>query len=142
PIDPFLVSAHRPPRLYPDLARYTYVTPLVAHRRVLFLGDVSPDRCLPLVGLRARYVCAVDPNPEHVEAARGAGHPENLSFQSMPLGALSFRDGSFDLVLAPDLSFAETPAAAVAEAHRVLDPRGYFVAVTRNPDCPSPLTGD
>ena len=85
-----------------------------------------------LLGPRAaRYVC-IDSSPKVVAAARERLRGQrNVEVREGDMHALEFADGSFDLVLLMHaLTYSERPAAAVAEAARVLRPGGRLLATT------------
>jgi SAM-dependent methyltransferase len=101
------------------------------------LGDVldvgSGDGAIAeLIAPRARSITCVDRSPRMIEAARrrlaAAG---NVRFEQADMHVLPFADGSFDEVLLLNvLTYSDLPAAAIAEAARVLRTGGRLALVT------------
>lgn len=75
-----------------------------------------------------RYVC-IDASPRVVAAARERlRRYRNVEVREADMHALPYEPGSFDLVvLMHALTYADKPAQAVAEAGRVLRPRGRLL---------------
>ena len=104
---------------------------------LLRLGDVldagSGDGAIAqLLAARARSVTCLDRSERVMAAARQRlGRERNVRFTVGDMHALGFGDGQFDHVLLFNvLTYAHSPARAIAEAARVLRPRGDLVVVT------------
>lgn len=104
---------------------------------LLRLGDVldagSGDGAIAqLLAPRARSVTCLDRSERVMAAARARlGGEGNVRFTVGDLHDLAFGDDRFDHVLLFNvLTYARTPARAVAEAARVLRPKGDLVLVT------------
>ena len=103
----------------------------------LRLGDVldagSGDGAIAqLLAARARSVTCLDRSERVMAAARQRlGRERNVRFTVGDVHALAFGDAQFDHVLLFNvLTYAHAPARAIAEAARVLRPRGDLVVVT------------
>jgi ArsR family transcriptional regulator len=96
--------------------------------------DVGSGDCAiaELVAPRARSVTCLDRSPTVLRAGRRRlAHLPHVSFRRADMHALPFASGSFDhVLLLACLDYAREPRRAVAEASRVLRPRGTVVAVT------------
>ena len=104
---------------------------------LLRLGDVldagSGDGAIAqLLAPRAKSVTCLDRSERVMAAARQRlGRERNVRFAVGDLHELGFGDAQFDQVLLFNvLTYAHTPARVVAEAARVLRPRGDLVVVT------------
>jgi ArsR family transcriptional regulator len=88
-----------------------------------------------LIAPRAEHVTCLDLSPR--VAAAGAArlaHLRHVVFRVGDMHELPFADASFDQVLlAHSLSYARDPARALAEAARVLRPRGRLAALALAP---------
>ncbi|HSW13948.1 MAG TPA: metalloregulator ArsR/SmtB family transcription factor [Solimonas sp.] len=106
---------------------------------LLDLGDVldiaSGDGVLAeLIAERARSVACVDISPTVIAAARKRlATYSNVRFHQADMHALPLPDASFDHVFAMHaLAYARQPERVVAEAARLLRPRGRVVIVALN----------
>jgi ArsR family transcriptional regulator len=104
---------------------------------LLRLGDVldagSGDGAIAqLLSPRARSVTCLDRSERVMAAARARlGRERNVRFTVGDLHELGFADESFNHVLLFNvLTYAHTPARVLAEAARVLRPKGDLVVVT------------
>jgi ubiquinone/menaquinone biosynthesis C-methylase UbiE len=101
------------------------------------VGDLGcgTGRLAGVVAPFVRRVVAVDSSPAMLEAARArlAG-AANVEVRAGELEALPLADGELDAaVLSLVLNYVAEPHAALAEAARVLRPRGRLVAVDMTP---------
>jgi SAM-dependent methyltransferase len=104
---------------------------------LLRLGDVldagSGDGAIAqLLAPRARSVTCLDRSERVMAAAQARlGRAGNVRFTVGDLHSLAFADGAFDHVLLFNvLTYAHTPARAIAEATRVLRKKGDLIVVT------------
>lgn len=101
-----------------------------AQGRVLELG-IGMGRNLAFYDpAKVKEVVGVDPSPELRQAALDAPRPDGLAvrIEDGTAEALPFEDKSFDTVVCTfTLCSVCTPAAALAEARRVLKPGGRFL---------------
>ena len=104
---------------------------------LLKLGDVldagSGDGAIAqLLAPRAKSVTCLDRSERVMAAARQRlGREGNVRFTVGDLHELGFGDGQFDHVLLFNvLTYAHTPQKVIAEAARVLRPRGDLIVVT------------
>ncbi len=128
-------------RRFHELVRYAYVEHLLAQRRILVLGGLTRAACERLAELRARFVVGVTDDEELAEELADDETPSNVTYQSMSYGALNFRDGSFDVVVVPDLSDFEDPEEALREARRALTPEGVALVALANREAMGGLAG-
>jgi len=111
------------------------LTQLLSPRPLGTLLDLGTGtgRMLELLGPKAEQAEGVDGSHEMLSIARAKLDAANLKQCSLRQGdlyALPFTADSFDsAILHQVLHFAESPAAVVAEAARVLRPRGRLVIV-------------
>ncbi|MDJ0761792.1 MAG: methyltransferase domain-containing protein [Myxococcota bacterium] len=114
-------------------ARLSYVQGLLAHRRVLILGD-NFELVKFIVDCRARFVTAVaEKQPATPWPDRESAPSQEL--QVMSYEDLRFRDGSYDLVIIADLTEIASLASALNEVRRVIGPRGHAVVAVPNSVC-------
>lgn len=103
--------------------------PVYAGQRVVDIGCGSGNAAMSAARRRAKVV-GVEPVEELLEEARRRSAAEGLEvdYRTGSATALPLKDASVDLALSSfGLIFCEDPAAAVAEAVRVLAPGGRFV---------------
>ncbi len=100
--------------------------------RLLDIGT-GTGRMIELLGPRAATAIGVDRSPEMLRLARGKIEAAGLAHAEVrraDMYALPRADGSADtVVLHQVLHFADAPAAAIAEAARVLAPGGRLLVV-------------
>ena len=98
--------------------------------RLLDIGT-GTGRMIEVLGPRATTATGVDLSPAMLRLARGrieAGGLCSAEVRLGDMGALPFGDGGFDtVVLHQVLHFAQSPAAVLAEAARVLAPGGRLL---------------
>jgi chromosome segregation ATPase len=128
-------------RRFHELVRYAYVEHLLAQRRILVLGGLTRATCERLAELHARFVVGVTDDEDLADELADDETPANVTYQSMSLGSLNFRDGSFDVVVVPDLSALEEPEQALREARRVLTPEGVALISLANREATGGLAG-
>lgn len=111
---------------------------IVAQLAARPLGDLldigtGTGRMLALLGPLAEQAVGVDTSRDMLAIARATlaeGDLRQCSVRPADMYALPFADASFDTVVIHQvLHFAESPAAALAEAARVLRPGGRLLAV-------------
>lgn len=119
----------------PEEAVERAVLDALADREIGDFLDIGTGtgRMLEVVGTRVRRGIGIDLSREMLNVARAALERGGLRHCQVRLGdmySLPFAAASFDAVtLHQVMHFAEEPAAAVAEAARVLRPRGRLVLV-------------
>ena len=85
-------------------------------------------RMLELFGDRAGHALGIDRSPEMLRLARAKLEGRGVELRQANLHALPLADGAADVaILHHVLHFAEDPAAAIAEAARVLGPGGRLL---------------
>lgn len=104
------------------------------------LGDVldagaGDGSMAQLLAPRAKSMTCIDRNEKMVQAARARlAKVKNVTVRAADVHELPFDDRSFDHVMLFNvLTQAETPARVVAEAARVLRPRGNLTVITLGP---------
>ena len=110
------------------LARYSFIEPLLAGRRVLELGAAAATGGASALLLAERGAAAVLSLVEGAEAlaqARSAGHHPFVRFDDASLGSLP--SGAFDLILLADgAPLADDPARLTA-LRRLLAEQGHLI---------------
>jgi ubiquinone/menaquinone biosynthesis C-methylase UbiE len=99
-------------------------------KRVLVAGCGFGDDAVCIAALGAE-VYASDLSPDVLAIARKRAELtgyHSISFEEMPAERLAYRDDFFDLIFFNDILHHVDIPAAVAEARRVLKPRGVIVA--------------
>ena len=100
-------------------------------RRLLDIGSGLGDLCAWAKTHLQAKVSAIDSSPRMFELSAQAGARTTLADMRM----LPFRDGSFDCVVACAVLYhVPDPERAIAEAARVLDADGVFLATTGSDD--------
>lgn len=110
--------------------------PILAGDRVLDVGTASGNTALAAARRRAN-VTGIDITPALLERARLRAAAEGLSidFQYGDATALTFEDGSFDVVMSTFGSiFAPDPDKTAAEMSRVCRPGGKIAMAVWTPD--------
>src|SRR5512143_576338 len=116
-------------------ARYSFVEPLVAGRRVLELGGARVTRgqsALGLVERGAAAVLSVDDDPAVADAAASESPHPFVEYRAARLDDLPRR--SFDLVLLADGAPLATHPDRAAVLADLLSPRGYLVTALALPE--------
>ena len=101
------------------------------NRQILDMGT-GAGLLLPALVSRAQHVIAVDASPTMMDLARRTLGPqeERCEFRQGDLEQLPVADAEVDtVVLCMVLHHLSHPAAALAEAHRVLKPGGWIIIV-------------
>ncbi len=97
--------------------------------------DIGPGDGWPSLRMADRFsrITGIDPSPRRVRIQRENAARlgiENVEFLVMDAEAMSLKDASFDGVCAASsIEQCDDPAAALAEAHRVLRPGGTLAMV-------------
>lgn len=110
--------------------------PLLAGDRVLDVGTASGNTALAAARRRAN-VTGIDITPALLERAKLRAAAEGLSidFQYGDATALTFEDGSFDVVISTFGSiFAPDPDKTAAEMSRICRPGGKIAMAVWTPD--------
>jgi len=110
--------------------------PVLAGDRVLDVGTASGNTALAAARRRAK-VTGIDITPVLLERARARAEAEDLpvDFQHGDATALSFEDGSFDIVMSTFGSiFAPDPERTAAEMARVCRPGGKMAVAVWTPN--------
>ncbi|MBI5070073.1 MAG: methyltransferase type 11, partial [Deltaproteobacteria bacterium] len=116
------------------LARYSFVEPLLAGRRVLELGGAARsggETALSIAERGAAAVLSIDDDPAVVDAARRDHAHPFVEFRAARVQDLPRR--SFDVVLLADGAPLATDPELVAALSDLLSPRGYLVAALAVP---------
>lgn len=100
--------------------------------RLLDIGT-GTGRMIELLAERSEIATGIDRSPEMLRVARGKLEAANLSqcqVRQADMYALPHNDASFDTIIIHQvLHYADNPAAAIAEAARVLAPGGLLLVV-------------
>ncbi|WP_242395567.1 class I SAM-dependent methyltransferase, partial [Anaeromyxobacter oryzisoli] len=110
------------------LARYSFVEPLLAGKRVLELGAARATAGasgLLLAERGAAAVLSLEPEEADLDEARAAGHHPFVQYRAGDPAAL--RPGTFDLVLVADGAELAREPDRVARLRRLLAPGGRLV---------------
>ncbi|WP_242347097.1 methyltransferase domain-containing protein, partial [Anaeromyxobacter terrae] len=110
------------------LARYSFIEPLLAGRRVLEIGAAAATdgaTALFLAERGAAAVLSIASSEPELAAAREAGHHPFVQFRAAEPEAL--RAGTFDLVLVAEGDALARDPARVAALRRLLVPGGRLV---------------
>jgi hypothetical protein len=110
------------------LARYSFIEPLLAGRRVLELGAAAVTAGASALLLAERGAAAVlslvERGPD-MEAARAAGHHPFVRFDDAPLESLP--EGAFDLILLADGGPLADDPSRITALRRLLAEKGHLV---------------
>ncbi len=129
---------------HPSLALAVHIETLVRARRVAVLGDASlelPER-LGRAGARLIHVYDPDAARTSMAMAKNAGnrspHGPHITYAVLE-GDLGVRDGAFDIVVIPDLSFFSDRSDILRRARRLVAHHGATVIASPNPGAGKPL---
>lgn len=114
------------------LARYRWVSPLAADRRVLDAGCGTAYGSLLLAEAGALEVTGVDRASDVLDAVREK-LPATVALEEGDVTALPYEDGRFDLVVCFEvIEHLEDPGRALDEFRRVLAPAGLLAVSSPN----------
>jgi O-antigen biosynthesis protein len=116
------------------LARYRWVSPIAADRRVLDAGCGTAYGSMLLAEAGALEVVGVDLATGVLEEAREQ-MPATVVLEEGDVTSLAYEDASFDLVVCFEvIEHLEEPGRALDEFHRVLGPDGVLAVSSPNRD--------
>lgn len=122
-------------RLHPSLVLGAYAEELVVGARVALFGDATLELTGELVERGARLVHVYDLDAVRAAEAGARAPRRSVVFGKLPDdGDLGVRDGAFDLVFVPDLSFTPAPKAILQMARRILARSGTAIVASPNPE--------
>jgi hypothetical protein len=128
------------PDIHPALALAAYSEELYRGARVAIFGDATMSLADELLSRGARLVHVYDHDPSRVSEATVRPHDRSIFFGALPEnGDIGVRDGTFDVVFIPDLTFLPEPARLVALAERVLSSSGAAIIASPNAESENPL---
>jgi len=117
-----------------------YGEDLASGARVAVFGDPTHGLAEELAQRGARLVHVYDPDVARVAEATARRHDRSIFYAPLPdSGDLGVRDGAFDLVIVPDLSFVDNPESLLALVRRVLSPLGAALIASPNKEAEMPL---
>jgi len=117
-----------------------YAEELAHGARIAVFGDATHSLAAELAERGARLVHVYDTDVARVAEATARRHDRSIFYAPLPEGGdLGVRDGAFDLVLVPDLSFVEDPESLLVVVRRVLSPLGAALIASPNADAETPL---
>ncbi len=123
-----MLSENSPPSsgpVHPGLVLGVYAEELAHGARIAVFGDATHSLAAELAERGARLVHVYDTDVARVAEATARRHDRSIFYAPLPEGGdLGVRDGAFDLVLVPDLSFVEDPESLLVVVRRVLSPLG------------------
>jgi hypothetical protein len=126
--------------IHPALVLGVYGEDLANGARAAIFGSATLGLAEELVLRGARLVHVYDTDAARVAEATAQGRDRSIFFGTLPeSGDVGVRDGAFDLVIVPDLSFIEDKSALLALARRVLAPSGAALIASPNADATAPL---
>lgn len=114
-------------------SQYAFAAQMVASLRVVDVGCGRGDGAKLLAEAGATSVLAVDRSEVSLAYARRSNPAPGVTYRAMDACRLDLRPGEADLVVAFDvLAELGDPEAFLAEAHRVLGPRGALLLSVPN----------
>jgi len=126
--------------IHPALVLGVYGEELAQGARVAVFGRATLGLAEELVLRGARLVHVYDTDAARVAEATAGHHDRSIFYGALPgSGDVGVRDGAFDLVVVPDLSFADDKGALLALVRRVLSPSGAALIASPNAEAAAPL---
>src|SRR5436190_5184480 len=126
--------------IHPALVLGVYGEELAQGARVAVFGRATLGLAEELVLRGARLVHVYDTDTARIAEATAQRHDRSIFYGTLPeSGDVGVRDGAFDLVVVPDLSFASDKRALVALVRRVLSPSGAALIASPNAEASAPL---
>jgi hypothetical protein len=126
--------------IHPALVLGVYGEELAQGARAAVFGDATLGVAEELVLRGARLVHVYDTDATRVAEATAQGRERSIFYGTLPgSGDVGVRDGAFDLVIVPDLSFAPDTAALLSLVRRVLSPSGAALIASPNAEAAAPL---
>src|SRR5215471_14298971 len=128
------------PGIHPAVVLAAYGEELCRGARVAIFGDATLPLADELLSRGARLVHVYDGEPGRVAEASARRHDRSIFFAPLPeSGDIGVRDGTFDVVFVPDLTFVPDPARLIALAERVLSSAGAAIIASPNGESEAPL---
>jgi hypothetical protein len=129
-----------PGRLHPALVLGAYGDELAHGARIAIFGSATLGLAEELVFRGARVVHVYDTDSARIAEANAGSHDRSIFYAPLPdSGDVGVRDGAFDLVIVPDLSFFRDAAGLMALVRRVVSPLGAALIASPNADVERPL---
>jgi hypothetical protein len=129
-----------PLNIHPAVVLAAYGEELCRGARVAIFGDATLSLADELLSRGARLVHVYDGEPARVAEASARRHDRSIFFAPLPeSGDIGVRDGTFDLVFVPDLTFVPDPARLIALTERVLSSSGAAIIACPNGESKAPL---
>jgi SAM-dependent methyltransferase len=126
--------------MHPSLVLAVYAEELITGARVAVFGHATLGVADELLERGARLVHVYDVDPGRIAEATGSGAKRSIFYATLSdSGDIGVRDGAFDFVLVPDLSFTDRPEALLGLARRILSPAGSLLVASPNKDAADPL---
>ena len=124
----------------PALVLGVYGEDLANGARVAIFGRATLGLAEELVSRGARLVHAYDTDSARLAEATARRHDRSIFYGALPdSGDVGVRDGAFDFVIVPDLSFVDDETALLALVRRVLSASGAALIASPNLEATTPL---
>jgi hypothetical protein len=108
--------------------------------RAAVFGSAALGLAEELVSRGARLVHVYDPDVARLAEATARRRDRSTFYGPLPeSGDVGVRDGAFDFVIVPDLSFVEDTRGLLALVRRVLSPAGAALIASPNGEATAPL---